>query len=451
MSVRWLRHACSIAILAALPAGVAAQLGQLVSPGRLTKAHQDLEGIGKCQSCHETGRRVTAQKCLSCHAPIAQRMREKRGVHRAVVDDCVTCHVEHMGVDAELRPFKAQGFDHGRDTRFPLDGRHAAVAANCQACHKTRSFLAVKIDCASCHADVHKGTLGANCASCHPVSRAFKDATTAFDHTKTAFPLTGAHLTVACAQCHPNQRFKGVAFQSCASCHADPHRSQFPGACARCHVTTETWRTRTVDHARTSFPLKGRHQTVACTACHVKPALRVKLPAERCSTCHTDVHRGAFAPKDCAACHDENGFGKAPFDHSKTRFTLTGAHATARCETCHVRSRATAPAGTAASRTAATAVDFRGLRVECAACHQDPHQGDLSASCESCHGTASFKLTTYTHRKEPGFFAGSHATVGCSLCHKPVATAAAVTAQASAPRTGPWRTASATALVSARS
>ncbi len=419
VTVWWLRLACLALAVLTVPAAVGAQLGQLVSPGRLTKAHQDLEGLNRCQSCHETGRRVTAQKCLSCHAPIALRMREKRGVHRAVTEDCVTCHVEHMGVDAELRPFKVQGFDHGRDTRFALDGKHAAVAANCQACHKVRSFLTAKMECASCHVDVHKGTLGANCASCHPVSRPFKDATTAFDHSRAAFPLTGAHTTVACAQCHPKQQFKGIAFQSCASCHKDPHQPRFPGACARCHVTTETWRTRTVDHSRTAFPLEGKHQEVACASCHVRPALQVALRADKCSTCHTDLHRGAFAPKDCAACHNESGFAKAPFDHKTTRFPLTGAHATARCETCHVRSRAR----TAGTRPAPASVEFRGLRSECAACHQDPHRTELGATCETCHGATTFKLAAYNHQRPTAFFAGAHAPVGCALCHKPVAAA----------------------------
>jgi hypothetical protein len=386
---------------------------------------------------------VTAAKCLSCHAPIALRMREKRGVHRTVTEDCVSCHVEHMGVDAELRPFKVQGFDHARDTRFPLDGRHAAATVTCQACHKVRSFLTAKMECASYHTDVHKGTLGADCASCHPVSRPFRDATTAFDHSRTAFPLAGAHATVACAQCHPQQRFKGIAFQSCASCHTDPHQPRFQGTCARCHVTTDTWRTRVVDHSRTTFPLKGRHQEAACTACHVKPALQVALRADRCATCHTDVHRGAFAPKDCSACHTETGFGRAPFDHTTTRFPLTGKHAAARCEACHGRGQSATTARPAGARSATAAVDFRGLKSDCAACHQDPHRGDLGVACQACHLTTTFALTTYTHRRTADFFAGSHATVGCALCHKPVA--ASPVAATAAPRSGPWRAVPATA------
>ena len=51
-----------------------AQLGSLLSPGRLAKAHAQLEGLSNCQQCHEQGRKVTAAKCLGCHKPIADRM-----------------------------------------------------------------------------------------------------------------------------------------------------------------------------------------------------------------------------------------------------------------------------------------------------------------------------------------------------------------------------------------
>ena len=73
---------------------------------------------------------------------MAERIRLKKGVHRDVTGDCASCHVEHAGVDAELRPFDPKSFDHATETGFPLDGRHAAVAKDCAKCHKTRSFLA---------------------------------------------------------------------------------------------------------------------------------------------------------------------------------------------------------------------------------------------------------------------------------------------------------------------
>ena len=122
-----------------MPRVAAAQLGSLLSPGQLTKAHADLEGVTKCTQCHERGRRVSAERCLSCHKPVAQRIAAKVGIHRNVTDDCVSCHVEHHGADGELRPFDRTKFDHTADTRFPLDGKHAALATKCESCHRTRS------------------------------------------------------------------------------------------------------------------------------------------------------------------------------------------------------------------------------------------------------------------------------------------------------------------------
>jgi len=81
-------------------APVPAQIGTLVSPGPLSRAHANLEGLANCQKCHTPGREVIASKCLSCHKPIADRIARKVGVHRTVTGDCNACHAEHRGPDA---------------------------------------------------------------------------------------------------------------------------------------------------------------------------------------------------------------------------------------------------------------------------------------------------------------------------------------------------------------
>ncbi|MEJ2190323.1 MAG: cytochrome c3 family protein, partial [Acidobacteriota bacterium] len=165
-----------------MPRAEAQGVGQLLSPGPLSAAHAKLEGLDNCNKCHEPGQGVSAQKCLSCHQPIAQRMAAKKGVHRDVTDDCVTCHVEHAGRDADIRPLDVNDFDHLEETGFALDGRHQKVAQDCAKCHKTRSYLQLSPDCASCHEDVHKGTLGATCITCHATSAPFRETGLAFDH-----------------------------------------------------------------------------------------------------------------------------------------------------------------------------------------------------------------------------------------------------------------------------
>lgn len=344
-------------VLVVRPSPAAAQVGRLVSPGPLSKAHATLEGLSNCQKCHEAGRQVTANRCLSCHAPVAERIRERRGVHRDAKGDRVTCHVEHAGVDAELRPFDRTKFDHARDTGFALDGRHAPVATDCVRCHKGRSFLEAKPACASCHTDPHKTMFGPTCTSCH---------------------------------------------------------------------TTEAWETRTVDHARTTFPLKGRHADVACATCHQKPPMAARVKADRCADCHTDPHRGQFK-QDCGACHQETGFRGAPFDHAKqTRFPLAGWHAALACSSCH---KGAAPGAAAAGRT----VDFRGASTTCAACHvaQEPRAPTrtgrpvdgwrftpLSRTCATCHQASdgSWAQGRFTHTWFP-ITSGKHAGNSCSACH----------------------------------
>ena len=416
--IAWLLAALLLCVDAA---DVSAQLGALVSPGRLTRAHASLEGVGSCLKCHSAGRQVAAEKCLACHAPVAVRIAQKKGIHRQVRGDCITCHVEHAGEDAELRPFDLVAFDHGRDAAFPLDGLHAPLAARCDTCHRTRSFLALNPECRSCHADIHKGALGPACATCHTTAIRFAETRTKFDHSRTAFPLTGAHTPVACAACHVNAAaYRGVKFASCANCHADPHEKRYPQACASCH-TTEAWRTTRIDHSKTAFPLRGRHASVACAACHVQPATRVKPRADTCAACHADPHKGTFK-QDCRACHDESSFRKGTFDHGQTRFPLTDRHAAIACAACHTSAAPPPnprPAGARTAKRGAVVhtVDFRGLATACESCHKDPHRGELGAACETCHSARTFKRADFRHAGHGPFFLGGHAAVRCTQCH----------------------------------
>ena len=404
-----------------------AQLGALVSPGKLAAAHASLEGLSNCTKCHGQGQKVSPQKCLACHAPIADRIARKTGVHKDAGGDCVICHADHAGVDGQLKPFDQRGFNHTTNTSFPLTGKHAPLALQCAACHKTPSFLTASTSCTSCHADIHKGSLGNTCENCHSVQAAFKDARSTFDHAKAAFSLSGAHKAVACASCHVKETFKGVKFAMCTDCHRDPHKASFGNTCTSCH-SNENWRTRTVTHAKTAFALEGKHATVDCVACHKQPAMKTRVRFDTCAACHTDVHKGTFK-QDCGACHTTTSFGKAPFDHSQTKFQLTGAHQPLTCVKCHTGGGAApTPAVTATvtrlgiPRGAAAApvvTDFKGLSTTCASCHTDVHRGELGATCETCHSSTTFALPKYAHQRQLDLFGGQHATLVCEKCHVP--------------------------------
>ena len=252
----------SAAIWLAVATAAHAQVGTLIAPGPLSKAHSQLEGLANCQKCHEPGRALASAKCLACHRPVAERIAAKKGVHRDVPGSCEGCHAEHGGPAVDLRPLDFKQFNHAAETGFPLDGRHAPLSRDCARCHKTRSFLNARAACVSCHEDVQKGALGTTCSTCHTTATPFVDARRQFDHAKARFALTGAHRTVDCAKCHVNKVYRGLKFGSCVECHREPHRQAFGPDCTSCH-TTETWKTRTFDHARTAFPLKGAHATAA--------------------------------------------------------------------------------------------------------------------------------------------------------------------------------------------
>ena len=463
-----------------------AQLGALVSPGRLSRAHASLEGIGNCLQCHSAGRGIAPEKCLICHKPVADRIARRTGVHRNAAKDCVACHVEHAGVDAELRPFNTERFNHRTETSFALDGLHAPISANCSACHTTRSFLTASPSCSSCHTDAHKGSLGSNCATCHTTSIKFAESRTRFDHSRTAFPLAGAHATVTCAACHTTKTlYKVAGFASCETCHTDPHRERLGNSCASCH-TPQAWKTTRLDHSRTAFPLRGAHASMQCVSCHVRPATQVKPRSDTCAACHTDPHRGVFK-QDCASCHTETTFKKngtggstSGFDHSSTRFPLVDAHSTLACSSCHTgqtatptTGRAAAPAPTAggtpsrgaiarpatggtAPQVAATGgntrpvADFRGLKTECVSCHTDVHRAELGTSCETCHTARTFQVSAFRHVRQRPFFDGQHATLRCAQCHTAAYdTTGVATRTAAAASTRPVRSSTAAPVVRA--
>jgi hypothetical protein len=428
-----------------LPLAAAAFLGALVpaahaapqlrvSPGPLSKAHANLEGVAACGKCHEPGAGPASARCLACHAPVAARMAAHRGVHREVTGECGKCHREHAGLDADIRRLDPRTFNHAVETGFALEGAHLRAATTCTPCHKKRSFQAVSTACASCHPDPHKPSLGPDCARCHSATLAFKQTRARFEHSRTAFVLTGAHREVPCEKCHTAGIFRGLHFDACTGCHATPHRKPLGPTCTTCHVT-DRWsaRPQPFDHARTDFALAGAHASVACAKCHAGGIKKV-LQHDRCAACHENPHRESIRD-DCRKCHTESGFRTATFDHvARSPFPMSGGHTGLACRKCHTRlgpgdapasaEPAAPPRPAGAPRTRAV-VDFGGLKPACIGCHKDQHKGEFGQACDGCHRTATFKAAGFTHPRAAEFFAGRHAGVACVKCHvRPGAAAA---------------------------
>ena len=91
------------------------------------------------------------------------------------------------------------------------------------------------------------------------------------------------------------------------------------------------------DHSLTDFPLKGGHgaSKVGCRDCH-KPNTKYRDAKTECAACHKkdDKHKGSLGNL-CANCHVERNWKDVRFDHSKTKFSLTGGHQEVACKTCH--------------------------------------------------------------------------------------------------------------------
>ena len=158
-----------------------------------------------------------------------------------------------------------------------------------------------------------------------------------------------------------------------------------------------------------------------CGQCH-EPGSRKSQP-KLCLACHKDVgadiadKRGyhgrdpTISAQDCKHCHtDHKGasfdivqLDRETFNHARTNFALTGAHASVTCNACH-------PANT----------KFRKAPGTCGECHKagDPHKGRLGSSCESCHEDTSWhKTKPFDHGRTKFPLVGAHRDVACSGCH----------------------------------
>jgi len=352
----------------------------------LTGAHVRID----CAGCHGTvhNYRGTPRDCASCHA--------KTDPHRGQLGRaCQSCHTT-----AAWKP--VTGFNHAA-TGFALTGAHKT--AGCLTCHAGQRWKGLGTGCVACHAsdDAHRGGRGTNCAQCHSTA-GWKQAT--FDHSSTGFPLIGGHAEAACSGCHGAGNANKHPARGCLACHAkdDAHKGQNGTDCASCH-NPRSWKQTSFDHDRmTDFPLLGAHRTTKCEACHVQPP-KVARPPVTCFGCHArdDTHKGANG-MDCARCHTATGWKNSSFNHNTmTDFPLVGAHATAKCETCH---------GTTGARTRIT--------VECGSCHakDDVHSGHLGKDCARCHNSTTWKgQVRFDHDLSRFPLLGKHASLQCAVCH----------------------------------
>lgn len=350
-----------------------------------------------CESCHRGahGRRLPHAACSDCHADEHHGQFDPR--------PCDACHT--VNVEA----FRLPGFDHDGATAFPLHGEHERVP--CAKCHgegPAATYVGVRHeDCDACHDDPHAGKFEpSDCSTCH-TEQGWAGVGEGFDHSRTDFPLRGAHLGPKCEACHVDQKWAGIAHESCLDCHADdqPHGDTFPpDRCATCHAE-DAWASVTFDHGSTGFALAPQHGSVACERCHDGGKRFVGLSGA-CDACHADTRPVGHYRGACGDCHAAADWVPttfaAPLDHAITGFPLQGVHALEPCASCHP---ADAPKGDAVGA--------------CVACHADDdwHRHALGDACGDCHRPTSWVQTRFRHFQTGWSLRGAHRMVACDTCH----------------------------------
>ena len=380
----------------------------IFSPGDLSRPHEALEGLANCTKCHAKGEELSPERCLDCHVELKARVQANKGFHGLMPPgkrDCQTCHHEHQGRDlhiVEWGPGGKKRFDHGK-AGWPLEGKHRPV------------------DCARCHDP-----------------RLVTDAEVRKVIEKGRASVLGAPI-------------------ACSACHFDEHRGQLGADCARCH-SAAAWKpaTKGFNHARTSYPLDGKHVKVTCQKCHpdaeaqapgdlgaltkpVRAALVARykpLRFKACTDCHKDPHQGRLGD-DCTSCHvtaswkQIHGSAKQVAFHEKTRYPLRGGHIKARCDACHGPSEGSKKPV------------YRGLAfAKCTDCHFDAHLRQLkpapagaavpasagatasaaatAKTCDRCHTVDAWTPVRFEledHQKLAYKLEGAHRTVACAGCH----------------------------------
>jgi len=382
----------------------------------LTGSH----GAVSCLDCHADGiYRGRSTACFTCHQPDYDGTLQPDHRAAALPTDCTLCH--------STGAWGNTLFNHA-STRFPLTGAH--VQATCASCHTNNTYAGTPTTCASCHQADYNATRAPNhaasnlptdCIQCHSTATWGGGS---FNHATTNFPLTGAHLATTCLECHGDGVYSGKP-TSCVSCHQQDYNgttapnhqaSGFPPDCLACHTTTR-WPSAVFQHSTTQFPLTGAHLAVTCQDCHADGVYRGKPTA--CMTCHqpdynattTPPHLALAFPADCTQCHTTAAWPGGIYNHSTTRFPLTGAHVATACVSCHIGGA------------------YRGTATTCAGCHLPDYNATTNprhstamfpTDCVSCHSTATWIGAQFNHDAQYfPIYSGAHRNKWstCADCH----------------------------------
>lgn len=160
--------------------------------------------------------------------------------------------------------------------------------------------------------------------------------------------------------------------------------------------------------------------TEACDECHAAVAKDVEerthfhgaMPKElgaQCATCHMEHHGAGFAIVNKQSFARAGAPGPDGFDHRFVGFEMDGKHLELDCSKCHANADVVV--------LAKDATRYGGLDQDCAACHEDVHEGRMVVACASCHGQTDWKeLHSLGHEKFLPLV-GGHGDLDCRKCH----------------------------------
>ena len=237
----------------------------------------------------------------------------------------------------------------GSIARPATGGTTRQVAATGGNTRPVADFRGLKTECVSCHTDVHRAELGTSCETCHN-ARTFQ--VIAFKHAKQRPFFDGQHASLRCAQCHASaygttaaaaRTVPAVATrpartapaapavragftttaETCVSCHTDVHLGQVGARCETCHtVDTAKFAVINFQHARTKFPLTGKHAPLKCEACHA-------VATQGFPSGHGAARRLTGIGTECASCHKiHTPRSSGPIVRAATRPTRSRSNAT---------------------------------------------------------------------------------------------------------------------------
>jgi hypothetical protein len=375
-----------------------------------------------CNSCHQFTAdaqfvapdsalgllRPSSRQCFGCHEmrTLLVNFDPAREPHGGSCGTCHNAHTEIKPSDALKSCTDAQCHADWRDVEFHNGPSHRKGVERCETCHESHSARVDASNCVGCHTWVrYESKRRLRPPLPFDTTEALRETSSrqlpqgglvflpagwygaappvygppAYDPPESRADISASpsdtfphkrHSRLACLTCH-NLGSKGgrLTFEVPRGCDICHHQRPARSDCAACHQDEERASTVPVQVA-VAVPKQDRrrrtvqfehekHDTLACTNCHVTPVSLAPVDSVRtCAGCHKEHHTQS---RECAACHRTAAIAAA---HERP----VDAHR--RCDACH---------------TTGTVAQLTPTRSFCLACHSPQQDHYAPKECSACH------------------------------------------------------------------